>query len=213
MTDTAAQAPATTAELHELLARSIGPACHELRGPLAAAYGFGRMLQTSDALPESLARYADQVVRGCERLDGMLDSLSTMGRVAAGRVTPDRTHVSVVAAVREAAADGRHADAVTLTSAPGEDVVADVDRAWLLRALGGIFDALRYNDDIRVSVAVSHRPHAVILAVRTHSDLPDVDTAVGAAALSIACARVQIATMAGSLASVDGGVDLTLPRP
>ena len=66
-----------------LLRQAIGPACHELRSPLAVVYGFARMLENGSSLDEAaMTKYVTQIVRSAERLDHMLDDLSKIGRDA-----------------------------------------------------------------------------------------------------------------------------------
>ena len=72
-------------ELEQLLAVSIGPACHELRSPLAVVYGFSRMLEVSEQADPA---HIQHILQGSSRLDELLDQLATMGRIAACRTVP-----------------------------------------------------------------------------------------------------------------------------
>ncbi|MBC7644406.1 MAG: HAMP domain-containing histidine kinase [Thermoleophilia bacterium] len=200
----------TEAEVTDLLVSSIGPACHELRGPLAAAYGFGKMLEARTAGDETTARYVEHVVRGCERLDAMLDSLAQLGRIAAGRTHPAPDSVHLHRAVEGAVAAGMLGEGVSIGD--GDEVHVRADPDWLERALSGLMSELRYDDAIDLTVSWTHTPHDVSLRIVASETLPHADMEAGSSGLDTALARAQVASMGGSVDVIDGGVLVRIPR-
>lgn len=201
---------ATEHDLTDLLVRSIGPACHELRGPLAASYGFGKMLEARTDLDAAAARYVDHVVRGCERLDAMLDSLSQLGRVVAGRAHAERESVSVRACAEDAAALAPNPTQVTVGG--GDEVHAHVDASWLERSLAGLVGELQYDPQIRVAIAWTHSPHDVSVTIDANDVLPRADMGVGASGINTALARAMVVAMGGRVETTGTGVCVILPR-
>ena len=138
-------AVASEHDTQALLRMAIGPACHELRSPLAVVYGFARMLEHGESLDDAAReKYVGQIVRGAERLDSMLDDLSKIGRIAAGRTPPHVEHVSLRSIVDDLCAtstlDGR------LHVEPGDDVTIKADPAWLTESLQATVDGLCFED-------------------------------------------------------------------
>lgn len=194
----------------ELLRLAIGPACHELRSPLAVVYGFARMLEGDEGLDERSRNYIKQVVRGAERLDHMLDDLSKLGRVAAGRMKPQVESVGIRSIVDVLAAaepnQGRlHVD-------PGTDVTLKADPAWLSESLQATVDALCFEEGIDLRLSWRLEPHDVHIQLVPNSSFPMIDIEPEKSSLGLSLARMRVVSMGGSF---DGGgdrVSIVLPR-
>ncbi len=204
-------AVASEHDTQALLRMAIGPACHELRSPLAVVYGFARMLENADSLDdEARAKYVSQVVRGAERLDLMLDDLSKIGRIASGRIHPQVEHVSLRSIVDDLCAtstlDGRlHVDA-------GADVKIKADAGWLTESLQATVDGLCFEEGIDVRLTWRHEPHDVHLHLVPNSTFPMVDVEPDKSSLGISLARMRIVAMGGSFDGSGDRVVVTLPR-
>jgi signal transduction histidine kinase len=105
-------------------ARLVSLACHDLRTPLATVHGFARTLQRVDDLPEQAARYIEFMAAATQQLADLLDDLSLVARIEAGRYEPNLQSSDTLALARVAvdSLDGKAE--VTGTGAP---VVVDVD--------------------------------------------------------------------------------------
>lgn len=194
-----------------LLRMSIGPACHELRSPLAVVYGFARMLENAESLDDAArAKYVSQIVRGAERLDTMLDDLSKIGRIASQRIQPQVEHVPLRSIVDDLCAtstnDGR------LQVDPGADVNVKADPSWLTESLQAVIDGLCFEDGIDVRLTWRHEPHEVHLHVVPNSTFPMVDVEPDKSGLGISLARMRIVAMGGAFDGSGDRVVLTLPR-
>ena len=204
-------AVASDHDTQALLRMAIGPACHELRSPLAVVYGFARMLENADNLDdEARAKYVSQIVRGAERLDLMLDDLSKIGRVAAGRTPPHVEHVSLKSIVDDLCAtstlDGR------LQVDAGADVTIKADPSWLTESLQATVDGLCFEDGIDVRLSWRHEPHDVHLHLVPSSTFPMVDVEPEKSSLGISLARMRIVAMGGTFDGSGDRVVVTLPR-
>jgi K+-sensing histidine kinase KdpD len=190
---------------------AIGPACHELRSPLAVVYGFARMMENADGLDEAArTKYVGQIVRSAERLDLMLDDLSKIGRIAAGRLHAQVESVALRSIVDDLCAtstnDGR------LRVDPGADVNVKVDPAWLTESLQAVVDGLCFEDGIDVRLTWRHEPHDVSLHIVPNSTFPMVDVEPEKSGLGISLARMRIIAMGGGFDGSGDRVVITLPR-
>lgn len=198
-------------DTQELLRLAIGPACHELRSPLAVVYGFARMLEGTSNLDEAAqAKYVGQIVRSAERLDHMLDDLSKIGRIAASRLHPQIEHVPLRSVVDDLCAtstnDGR------LTVDPGADVTVKADPAWLTESLQAIVDGLCFEEGIDVKMTWRHEPHEIQLHVVPNSSFPMIDVEPEKSGLGISLARMRIVAMGGAFDGSGDRIVVTLPR-
>lgn len=194
-----------------LLRQAIGPACHELRSPLAVVYGFARMLENADGIDEAArAKYVGQIVRSAERLDLMLDDLSKIGRVAAGRVHPQLESLALAAVVDDLAATS--ANERRLQVDPGADVHVKVDRGWLTESLQAIIDGLCFEDGIDLRLTWRHEPHDVQVHIVPNSTFPMVDVEPDKSGLGISLARMRVVAMGGTFDGSGDRVVVTLPR-
>jgi K+-sensing histidine kinase KdpD len=198
-------------DTQELLRLAIGPACHELRSPLAVVYGFARMLEGGSSIDaEATAKYVSQIVRSAERLDHMLDDLSKIGRIAAARIPPQLEHVPLRSVIDDLCAtstnDGR------LTVDPGADVAVKADPAWLTESLQAVVDGLCFEEGIDVRLTWRHEPHDVQLHVVPNSSFPMIDVEPDKSGLGISLARMRIVAMGGGFEGSGDRIVITLPR-
>ena len=77
----------------------ISAACHDLRTPLASAYGFARTLERLGAVEGDHARYLSLVVEATEELGRLIDCLALLARAQDGRIVA-RAHARRVARAR-----------------------------------------------------------------------------------------------------------------
>jgi K+-sensing histidine kinase KdpD len=202
---------ASDVDTQALLRMAIGPACHELRSPLAVVYGFARMLENADGIePEAQAKYVSQIVRSAERLDSMLDDLSKIGRIAAGRVHPQVEHVSLRSIVDDLCATSANEERLRVD--PGADVTIKADPAWLSESLQAVVDGLCFEDGIDVRMTWRHEQHEVQLQVMPSSTFPMVDVEPDKSGLGISLARMRVVAMGGSFDGSGDRVVVVLPR-
>ena len=197
-------------DTQELLRLAIGPACHELRSPLAVVYGFARMLDSDDKLDDTHARYVAQIVRASERLDAMLDDLSKLGRTAAGRVHSRPEAVSLRAIAADLCATSTNSERLRVDAGP--DVSVRVDPTWLAESLQAIIDGLCFEEGIGVTMTWRRQPQDVHLQIVPNSSFPMIDVEPEKSSLGISLARMRIIAMGGTF---DGGGDriaVTLPH-
>jgi signal transduction histidine kinase len=116
----------------------ISGACHDLRTPLASAYGFARTLERLGAVEGEHARYLSLVVEATEELGRLIDCLALLARAQDGRITLERSTVSSIALA---------ASAVELVpgerlSARGAGAAIDVDEARAASGLAWLAEAV-----------------------------------------------------------------------
>jgi K+-sensing histidine kinase KdpD len=199
-------------ELHELLARTIGPACHELRSPLAVVYGFAKMLAGSKSLDETARRYVDSVVGGAQRLDELLDELGGIGRIAGGRQRPQVESIAVREVVERVREQPGNAARVR-NAGGGDDVHVKVDPEWAVESLAAIIDALCVEEGATMDVDWTSSHSDVQVWVRPRSATFTIDVSPEKSSLRLAHARMRARAMGGSLdGEADGAVRLVLPR-
>jgi signal transduction histidine kinase len=69
----------------ERFPRLVSLACHDLRSPLATAYGFARTLTRSDEHDERTGRYLGMIEAAAEQMTELLDELGAAARIMSGR--------------------------------------------------------------------------------------------------------------------------------
>jgi signal transduction histidine kinase len=69
-------------------ARAVTLACHDLRTPLATAYGFARTLVRTGELDERSARFVGMIEEAAAQMTELLESLGTVARIESGRWEP-----------------------------------------------------------------------------------------------------------------------------
>lgn len=193
-------------ELEQLLAVSIGPACHELRSPLAVVYGFGRMLEVSDQPdPAHIAH----ILQGSSRLDELLDQLATMGRIAACRTEPDVRDYPLDPILADVIADTRAGERLSVAGTCEQ--LVHVDRDWTVAAIAEAIDGLCYDPQMRVQISPQAHNGGVRLVFTVDSSLPLPERSVGHSSLRIALARMRALAMGGALHERDFGLEMDLP--
>jgi light-regulated signal transduction histidine kinase (bacteriophytochrome) len=201
---------ATTAQRQELLQLAIGPACHELRSPLAVVYGFARMLENTEGLDASTEKYVSQIVRASERLDTMLDDLSRIGRIASGRTPGQIEHVSLAGVIDELTANAANEGRLIVDH--GADITVKADPAWLTESLQAVIDGLCFEDGLDVRLTWRHEPHDVHIQLVPNSSFPMVDVEPEKSSLGISLARMRVVAMGGSFEGAGDRVVIALPR-
>jgi len=78
-------------------------ACHDLRTPLATVHGFAHTLERSEGLDETAARYVGMISAASSQLAELIDQLSVVARLEAGRYDPPRREVDTLELARAAA--------------------------------------------------------------------------------------------------------------
>jgi signal transduction histidine kinase len=84
-------------------ARLVALACHDLRNPLATVFGFARTLPKTE-LDERGTRYVEMIDAASSELGELLDELSLVARIEAGRFAPESAEIDSLELARAAAA-------------------------------------------------------------------------------------------------------------
>jgi signal transduction histidine kinase len=82
----------------------VALACHDLRNPLATVYGFARTLMRVE-LDERSARYVEMIDLASQELGELLDELSLVARIEAGRFQPEPAEIDSLELARRAATE------------------------------------------------------------------------------------------------------------
>jgi signal transduction histidine kinase len=85
-------------------AQLVALACHDLRNPLATVYGFARVLKRSE-LGEPSDRYVEMIDEASSELGELLDELTLVARIEAGRFEPSRVEKDSLELATAAAAE------------------------------------------------------------------------------------------------------------
>jgi two-component system OmpR family sensor kinase len=72
----------------ERFAAIVSLACHDLRTPLATVSGFAKTLVRNGGLDERTTRFLGMIDGASDQLAGLLDDLSVLARIEAGRYEP-----------------------------------------------------------------------------------------------------------------------------
>jgi len=182
-------------------ARLVSLACHDLRTPLATAFGFARTLPRVGELDERQTRYVGMIEAASEQMTEILEGLGLVARIEGSRWEPNMQEAESLELARLAAGDR------VIVSGEGGPVTVDTDAT--VRALAGIMLAVvRHGgvDELTVAVAgtdltLSPFPasaHAVVL----DDDLKDLGAAIG---------RRVVEAMGGSLTSDGDALVISLP--
>jgi signal transduction histidine kinase len=84
--------------------RLVSLACHDLRTPLATVHGFARTLARTE-LADPAPRYVAMIQAASEQLGELLDELSLVARIEAGRFQPTLMDVDSLELARLAAGE------------------------------------------------------------------------------------------------------------
>jgi signal transduction histidine kinase len=118
----------------------VSRACHDLRTPLASAFGFARTLERLGTVEGDQARYLAIVIQSTEELARLIDALALLARVENGRLPLERTGVATAELVSEACAlvPGER------LSAGGAGAHIEVDRARSAAGLAWLAEATEH---------------------------------------------------------------------
>jgi len=105
-------------------AQVVSLACHDLRTPLATVHGFARTLARTE-LGEPADRYVGMIEAASDQISELLDELTLVTRIQAGRFEPRFESVDSLQLAREAAAE-LHDDTVSVEG-EGARVQVEVD--------------------------------------------------------------------------------------
>ena len=126
-------------------------ACHDLRTPLATVHGFAHTLARSADLDETSARYLEMIGAASGQIGELIDQLSVVARLQAGRYDPLRRPVDTLELARSAA-ETLGAERVGVAG-DGAEVELDADATE--RAVAALVRcALRHGGLERVEVEV-----------------------------------------------------------
>jgi signal transduction histidine kinase len=128
----------------------VSLACHDLRTPLATAYGFARTIARADGLDPKLAGYAEMIETASQQLAELVDELSLAARIEGDRYEPKLLPVST-AELADSVAAKLGAERVDV-SGDGASVETDTEAGRSVAAL--VQCALRHGGLERVAVVV-----------------------------------------------------------
>jgi signal transduction histidine kinase len=185
-------------------AELVAIACHDLRSPLAVVYGFSRTL-TRTALDERGARYVGMIDAASNQLGELLDELSLVTRIEAGRFTPELAEADSLELARAAAAELTD-DRLVVSGeggpvlVPARDVTRALSRLGKAAARHGGHDSVDLvvnGSELRFS-PISRTAEPVVLGRELRE-------------LSAAAAVALIEALGGSLAVEDETLVIRLP--
>ena len=179
----------------QTFAQLVSLACHDLRTPLATASGFARTLQRLDEIEEPAKRYVEMIGAATDQLAELLDLLSAVARIEAGRFEPQlrSAHTRELAD----AAAGRTEDGRVLVEGDGGEVQADAD--WAAVSLSAVAEAARRHGGLEHVTLRATGPVVSIApivenagAIAMGDDLRDFGAAVGVQVLDACDAAVEL---------------------
>jgi signal transduction histidine kinase len=185
-------------------ARLVMLACHDLRTPLATIHGFAHTLARSEELDETSARYVGMIGAASEQIGELIDQLSVVARLEAGRYAPQRRPVDTLQLARSAA-ETLGADRVGVA---GEGATVEIDVDATMRAVAALARcALRHGGLEHVDLEV--QGEALSIAPITPASAPVVlgeDLRDLGAAVAVQLIRAQ----GGSVTLEDGTLRVRL---
>jgi signal transduction histidine kinase len=185
--------PENSASGDPAFAHVVSLACHDLRTPLATAFGFARTL-SGVGLPEPAARYVAMIEAASEQMASLLDDLGLVARIEGGRYEPVLQERDTAELAHAAAA--RAGSPVT---AAGEGSPVAVDAEPLERSLAAFaVAAVRHGGVDSVSIVAAERTvrigpvTAAAAPVLLADELKDLGSAVALRLLATAGAGVGL---------------------
>src|ERR1035437_7691152 len=88
-------------------ARLVSLACHDVRTPLATVHGFAKTLTRSAELEAPADRYVEMIAAASSQMAELLDELSLVARIEAGRYEPALREADTLALAHAAAGRAR----------------------------------------------------------------------------------------------------------
>ena len=165
--------------------RLVSLACHDLRTPLATVHGFARTL-TRIELPDPAPRYVEMIDRASEQMAELLEELTLLARIEAGRFDPTLLEADSLELAEAAAAELEGAANVA-----GEGTKVRVEPASTQRALRQLVRAARRHggvDALEITVRGEEIEIAPVVAsaagVVTGEEFRELGPAVGVAVVS-----------------------------
>jgi signal transduction histidine kinase len=132
-------------------ARLVSLACHDVRTPLATVHGFARTLTRQVELVPPADRYVEMIELASRQMAELLDELSLVARIEAGRYEPALRDADTLE-LAQAAAERLGADRVRVS---GEGAVVQTDLEAVDRGVSALVQAaLRHGGLDEVEVAV-----------------------------------------------------------
>lgn len=173
----------------------ISSACHDLRTPLASAFGFARTLERLGGVEGEHARYLSIVVEATQELGRLIDCLALLARAEDGRLVLERSTVETGALAREVVelVPGDRFAAV------GDGAAIEVDAARATSGLAWLAEAVAHAAPGNAPLEIQAR-HDGALAVGPLAEVMADRFADGAGDLralaALAVARVHGGTLA-----------------
>lgn len=162
-------------------ARLVSLACHDLRTPLATAQGFAKTLLRTGPDAEQSVRWLGMIDEASTQMAELLDDLSLVARIQAGRYEPVLREADTLALARSAA--DRLGEGY---AAAGSGAAIETEPDAVTRALASFARAaLRHGGVPSVSLAVSARQvrilpvEAGVAPILLGEELKDLGAAVG----------------------------------
>jgi signal transduction histidine kinase len=186
-------------------AQLVALACHDLRNPLATVFGFARVLQRTE-LGEPSDRYVEMIEAASGEMGELLDELTLVARIQAGRFEASREQTDSLELAGTAAAELPE-DRVVVS---GEGAVVMVPPAQTSRALARLSKAAaRHGGHDEVALVV--RGEELELSPISRSAAPVV-LGEELRELSAAAAVALIEAIGGSLRVEDERLLIRLPK-
>lgn len=185
-------------------ARLVSLACHDVRTPLATVSGFAKTLTRAADLQPPADRYVEMIEAASQQMAELLDELSLVARIEAGRYQPGLREADTLDLAREAA-DRLGEDRVHVS---GEGATIETDPEAVGRGVSALIQCtLRHGGLDEVAVAVRGTEIAVSPVVPAAApvvlgqDLRDLGAAV---------AVRLVERLGGSVAVADGTLTIRL---
>ena len=185
-------------------ARVVALACHDLRTPLATVHGFARTLARVE-LGEPADRYIEMIEAASDQISELLDELTLVTRIEAGRFEPRLQTVDSLELAREAASE-LHDDAVEVE---GEGAPVSVEVDSTRRALRQLARATRRHGGLE-SVTVTVRGSELSIAPLAGT-APAVVTGEDLRELGAAAAVDLVRAIGGSVEADGDRLVIALP--
>ncbi len=139
-------------------ARLVSLACHDVRTPLATVHGFATTLTRTVQLEAPADRYVEMISAASAQMAELLDELSLVARIEAGRYEPMLREVDTYA-LAEGAAARLGDDRVNVS---GQGVSIETDTEAIERGVSALVQAaLRHGGLDEVDVVVNGKEIAV----------------------------------------------------
>jgi signal transduction histidine kinase len=175
-------------------AQLVSLACHDLRTPLATASGFASTLERLDDLGSPADRYVEMIGAASAQMAELLDLLSAVARIEAGRFEPQLREFDSRELVDAAA--GRLGDGATVD---GHGAQVTADAGWAETGLAALGECVRRHGALdQVVFAVEGREVAIgpvregVGAIALGDDLKDFGAAVATRVLRASGAELEV---------------------